>query len=325
MNLVNMVWVERGILLMILYMIIKNFSYLIKKSIVIKNKKLRRFMEKLFYSLSFSKDPEKDKKNNFYFNTRMIMKKKDIIIDYLNNYDDYIPAEKIWLVPYYDMNDPLIFFQYSSKNKLDANEQREIIKKFSNKKRSNFYNRSVNWDIYFENKVIQKAKEFGLVNISDKINNFLTSTYTDTTGPKNYFTNIINPTLDYQNNKSNTSSNLFNTFATKVKNLEENKIKLNLNELDKKEFKINQVENKQIKSKDVKRQTQKVKEETKISESLKEETKMSESLEEEKTLKNKNIDTNKNMIQLVNLINEKLENINKINEIMYNKKLKTKV
>ena len=88
---------------------------------------------------------------------------------------------------------------------------------------------------------------------------------------------------------------------------------------------IQQLINEQIKSKDVKRQTQKVKEETKISESLKEETKISESLEEEKTLKNKNIDTNKNMIQLVNLINEKLENINKINEIMYNKKLKTKV
>ena len=39
-----------------------------------------------------------------------------IVVDYIWNYNKIIPTKEIWLVPYYDKNDPLFFYLYDPKN-----------------------------------------------------------------------------------------------------------------------------------------------------------------------------------------------------------------
>ena len=152
-KLVNIVWVERGILLMIIYIIMKKYDYLRDKKIIINDKKLRDFLKVVFPHLKFN-NGDSNSKRNFYFNIRNSSEKQDIVIDYLSNYDKYINTKKIWLIPYYDMNDPLILYYYQSHKKLDAKNQKKIINQFSGCERGNYRNTNYAWDMIFENSII---------------------------------------------------------------------------------------------------------------------------------------------------------------------------
>ena len=176
---VNIVWVERGIVVILIYMIIKNYSSLKNKVIYISNKNLKVFFSYIFSELQFT-DSDKNTKKIYYLNVRKNIRKSGINIDYLINYDSTIPTKKIWLVPYYDRNDPLILYEYDEKSKLDVKEYQNIINKFGKCERGNYKNNNVIWDIMFENSVLEKAKKFGKNNLFSLINKFLKSNYTNT-------------------------------------------------------------------------------------------------------------------------------------------------
>ena len=108
-KLVNIVWIERGIILSLISYIIDNYIKLLEKTIIIDNKNYRHFLSIIFNRLKF-KEFTKHKSHYFYFNVRKIIKDQDIIIDYLNN-NEFVYADKINLVPWYDMNDPLIIYE----------------------------------------------------------------------------------------------------------------------------------------------------------------------------------------------------------------------
>ena len=167
---VNTVWIEKGIILTLIYYIIKKYEILLKKTIIIDNTKHRILMKILFSELKFSKFIS-DSNNNFYFNIRTINKKQDIIIDYINNYDDFINTKKIKLVPWYDMNDILIVYEYDSKKKLYIDNIKNFIINF-NKCRRNNYNNEI-YDKFIENKIINKYFLFN--NLIDLVNQILTS------------------------------------------------------------------------------------------------------------------------------------------------------
>lgn len=179
---VNIVWIERGLLVILTYIILKNYQNLKTKKIFLSNKNLNIFFSYIFSDLQFvTSIGDIIPKNIFYFNIRKNIKNSGIIVDYLSNYDTYIPTDKIWLVPYYDMNDPLILYHYDSKKKIDPNDYTDYFKKFSTCNRGNYLNKGIIWDVMFENSVIEKAKNFGINNLYFIINNFVKNKYTSTT------------------------------------------------------------------------------------------------------------------------------------------------
>jgi hypothetical protein len=83
--MINIIWIDRGIILTIIYYILKYYKKILNKNIIINNHIYREFVSFLFPKLKFSKF-EKHKSNNFYFNIRERIKDQDIFIDYLKNY-----------------------------------------------------------------------------------------------------------------------------------------------------------------------------------------------------------------------------------------------
>lgn len=189
-RMINIVWIDRGIILTIIYNILKKYDQLKNKKIIIDNKRYIKFLEIIFPKLKFSIF-KKDKSKYFYFNVRKINKKQDIIIDYIDNYDKYINTNKTTLIPWFDMNDILISYEYNSKDKMECDKLKKFVRGFSNCRRAN-YNNEI-WDIYVENYIFKKYSLHNQTTninvIINMFNNFIKTNYTNTVieYPKIYY------------------------------------------------------------------------------------------------------------------------------------------
>jgi len=185
-KIINIVWPDRGILLSIIVYIIKFYDNLLEKIIIIDNKRYRKFLRKLFTEFKFSKFVQHDEKN-FYFNIRTIIKKQDVIIDYLANYETYINASTLSFVPWYDMNDPLIIYKYNQDKKLLASVYKKFIKKFSLCRRGNY--NGYPWDAVLETYILNMYKKYmkkqNINHLLHLLNKTLESEYTNTVNYKN--------------------------------------------------------------------------------------------------------------------------------------------
>jgi hypothetical protein len=150
-NKYNIIWVERGIILSIIDYITQNYKKIQNKNIIIENIRYQTFIKILFPELIFKPINHKSK-NNFYFNIRKIIKKQDVIIDYLNNHNT-INGKNIDLIPYYDYNDILVRFEVN-KNKIDTSEFISTFYSFHHQQRCNFNNKNYIWDLYREKQII---------------------------------------------------------------------------------------------------------------------------------------------------------------------------
>ena len=154
-NMVNMIWIDRGIILTIINFITKFYNEIMNKKIYIENNMYRKIISKIFKNMNFT---NKVGKNTFYFNIRKIIKKQDIVIDHIKNNAGYINGDYFMLVPYYDNNDPLIAYRYSKKSKKDVNLILKSTNSFSRCGRGN-YNNTI-WDFYIEHYIINKYCKF---------------------------------------------------------------------------------------------------------------------------------------------------------------------
>ena len=172
----NIVWIDRGIIISLVYIILKKYNKLKEKYLIIKNNRIRQFLEFLFPKLNFinneknrysnESDSEEDHKDYFNFFIRSTPTKASnnyIVIDYMSNYNKYIPTKEIWLVPYYDKNDPLFFYIYEHEkdDHLEVLEQYKIINHFTTNKRQNYKHEDhteefSTWDLFFESGTIQR-------------------------------------------------------------------------------------------------------------------------------------------------------------------------
>ena len=71
-SLMSMVWIDRGIILTLIYQLVKNYKSIVNKKIIINNPEYRSFLSILFPDLVFRKYDQHNK-NNFYFNIRQII------------------------------------------------------------------------------------------------------------------------------------------------------------------------------------------------------------------------------------------------------------
>ena len=208
-SLVSMVWIDRGIILTLIHYLVKYYKHLVNKIIIINNPEYRSFLSILFPNLFFNKYKE-DNSNNFYFNIRQIIKKQDIIIDYLVNYNDNVNTKKISLIPWYDMNDPIIVYKYSNNN-FSINKIKSFIGIFSQKRRC-LYNGKL-WDSIVEHKIMLK---YTYLNTNITINYLLTLVNKFLKG--NYMVKKEEPKIYYLPNPPNpiNSFQLFNSNDTKT-------------------------------------------------------------------------------------------------------------
>ena len=93
-KLVNIVWIERGILLCLMYYIIKHYKTIFVKNLIVEPVQYRRFLRLIFPKLIIKKYNEHDNnRDNFYFNIRRLLKKQDVFIDYIRNHFDILRRE----------------------------------------------------------------------------------------------------------------------------------------------------------------------------------------------------------------------------------------
>ena len=150
-RLINIVWIERGIILILIEYFVRNYSKLKDKIIIVEITKYRDLFQLLFPKLRFSRFI-KDSKNNFYVNIRRIIKYQDIIIDYLDNYDRVIYGKKIDIVPWYDINDILIIYYFNKEKLLSVEKYKNEYLEFSKCLRGN-YNGHI-WDLVREKQIL---------------------------------------------------------------------------------------------------------------------------------------------------------------------------
>ena len=187
-KLINIVWIDRGIILTLVHYIVKFYDKLLDKTVIVNSSNYRKILKILFPKIKFKKF-KKDRKDNFYFNIRNIIKKQDIIIDYLSNYNNDIHTKKVDLVPWYDMNDILISYVYNDTKSLLAEEYDEFIKDFSKCRRGSYYDNMI-WDMYMELKILKDYSTFTTKNINsafNTINQFVKRNYTHTVVNNNYY------------------------------------------------------------------------------------------------------------------------------------------
>jgi hypothetical protein len=196
-KIVNIVWIDRGIILSIIYFILKYYDELIDKVLIITEDIYRIYIKTLFPKLQIE-DYIKHRSNNFYFNIRKIIKNQDIVIDFIKNYKSTIDTSKIHLVPWFDMNDPLIAFKINNKKNLKTDKYITFINNFSKCSRGNYLNNI--WDIIMENKIMKMYNKFNptnsLMNQINLFNHFIQKnykylTYPSIQYPKIYYQNII--------------------------------------------------------------------------------------------------------------------------------------
>jgi len=240
-KLVNIVWIDRCIKLAIIFNIIKYYKKLLYKNIIIDNREYRKFSKIMFPELTFKKFNKLKINNNknFYFNIKQTLIKKDIFIDYINNYISNIPTKKMYYIPWYDINDPIITFKYSKKNKLNYSDENDKIINFSKCLRGS--NNKL-WDSNMEYFILNNYKinkSISNINIIyDIFNNLLKQNYLNyyekkifipiesskkcdkVECPKLYYSDETNNKID-ELNKINTQmiKNITNKYEEKIKYL----------------------------------------------------------------------------------------------------------
>jgi len=190
-KLINNIWNDRGIKITIIYNILKYYNKIKNKNIIINNKDYRLFAKIMFPELIFKKFNYEyiDYTNNFYFNIREILINKDIFIDYIHEYiGKKIPTKKLFLIPWFDINDPIISFRYSKSNHLNFNNEYNKIIYFGNFVRNNLWDNNIENDI-LRKYIFYKYHYFKLVlNINIVYNKFYSLL-------KNYYKNIDKPNV----------------------------------------------------------------------------------------------------------------------------------
>jgi len=149
-NKVNCVWEDKGIILGIIYYISKHEPS-IDDTYIIKNKKYRNILRKLFFNYKFKKHGE-----GYVINIKNNVR-NDLIINNINNLTE-INAKYIYLLPWFDNENPIIMYKFNKNKNINVDDLKKEIKEFSRCDRGKKYTHSIInniWDSYTEYTILQ--------------------------------------------------------------------------------------------------------------------------------------------------------------------------
>lgn len=155
----ELTWENKGIVLGIIYFLLKKNNFLKNKRIIITNKRTRKIMKYLFDDLNIKKIPYQSE-DNFYINLKT-SNNDDLIINNLLNFK-VIRAKKVFLLPYYDEDNPIVMFlmdKYSDGQ--DVEVLKNKINTFTEYERGKTYQKSLCisyncWDTHMEYLILKK-------------------------------------------------------------------------------------------------------------------------------------------------------------------------
>jgi len=153
-NEISAISENKGILLALIYFINNKYNKLTDKVININLNKYQNILKILFSDLKFSNKPDKSNSFNININTKEIVDLNITYIDFLNK----IKADKIYIVPWFDGDNPLIMFSKSNKEQ-DIKSIRKKISEWDNCSRTQPYENFNNYDEFIENIILNKYIE----------------------------------------------------------------------------------------------------------------------------------------------------------------------
>jgi len=180
----NLIWEEKGIILGIIFYILKHVKKLLR--VYIEDKFFYRLIKDLFPILDvqnrYEDEPGKYGVNICVKTTQY--NHGDLILNNINNIDDLRTKRKnLFLLPWFNRNNPIIMFKYDErKNKGDINQLKRRIKKFHKVRLENIvvgnyvlpsYNcQYLFWDMFLEYYILKKYSIFFNIDV-DIIANYL--------------------------------------------------------------------------------------------------------------------------------------------------------
>jgi hypothetical protein len=156
-NEISTISENKGILLALIYFINNKYNKLTNKIININLNKYKNILKILFSDLKFSNKSDSFNKPNTFninINTKEIVDLNIIYIDFL----DKINANKVYIVPWFDGDNPLIMFSKSNKEQ-NIKSIRAKIFEWDNCSRTQSYENFNNYDEFIENIILNKYIE----------------------------------------------------------------------------------------------------------------------------------------------------------------------
>jgi hypothetical protein len=178
LNEYNLIWEEKGIILGIIYYVLRHFKKITQ--INIKDRQYRNVLRDLFPSLIITKNYDYSRPSylNIYIKTNTT-KNDSLILNNINNIDKIQTKKKnFFLLPWFNIDNPIIMFKVNEKK--DKRDINKIIKKISsfNKNRISYYIigqlpiisytcNIIFWDIYMEYQILEQYCKYTLDDVDD--------------------------------------------------------------------------------------------------------------------------------------------------------------
>lgn len=142
----NVIIEDRGIIIGIMYYILKYFMQIFDKRIVIEDGRIRKMIKYLFYDLDIHKSGDGIRVN--IRNNVM----EEVVINNYNNLDT-IPANNLYILPWSNRDNPMVMFRVSQKGeRKDPEKFKAIVEKHQDKFQGC---RTFRYDLVIDNDIIQ--------------------------------------------------------------------------------------------------------------------------------------------------------------------------
>lgn len=165
---INFSWENKGILLGLIFYILKRYNFFRKRLISIDNHKLKNILAYLFNDLDFVNDGAK-----FHINVKN-SERDGVVINNINNLSQ-VQAKRVYLLPWYDKDNAIVMYFHNPAHTYDINKFKQEVKAFSKCDRGknygargfigNCYGMNV-WDNYAEYAILsQYAAKFPMFDV----------------------------------------------------------------------------------------------------------------------------------------------------------------
>lgn len=254
-------WEDKAILLGIILFLTKYSSKITYKTIFINNKKIKKILKVLFPKMIFTSN---ENNNLFYINIKNSNRHNLVINNIDNLIDSNIKTKKIYKLPWYNKDNPIVMYYYNKKyDNYNLNKFKLKLDKFTKYNRLLNYKTNNNiickcskintWDCYYEHKILNKyCKKFG--NNVNNIYNFISSHLMNnifSLNQINYINNQLKNNLIIKNSQLNNMYNNLVNYSIKYKALEKmyNNKNQKLSDETKKEIQLVKEDKKNIEKK----------------------------------------------------------------------------
>jgi len=226
----NLIWEEKGIVLGIIFYIVENIENI--RDVYIKDHHFLKIIKCVFPNINFHYRYKKKDENglNIFIKTHKI-KTNALIINNINNIKEIRTKQKnFYLLPWFNVNNPIVMFKYSKKRKEKNIETiKRKIHEFNHMRFNTYVDEQlplinykcgiVFWDIFTEYQILNAYSEIYRTNINviyDFLNKYINSFNCSSVTPLRYIAPIYIQNEERMGDNDNSNNKFFSTFLHTV-------------------------------------------------------------------------------------------------------------